>query len=191
VVDSSSCHSRGNADADAESLDTALLGGRIVQRPTAPAIAARAASAKIVQLDAVVLPAVRLPAIVFGAKRTCRKRQAVMSATSPKRRILRSLQFTALSFVLPDLIESSQLGLVSVLPDRLHGFGREAFCLCHEAIHTSPGHDAPASAQAPIKLLPARQSRRPGRLAPNAGAHGSIRIVPLIMSPITTLASTK
>jgi hypothetical protein len=41
----------------------------------------------------------------------------VISATSPKRRTLRSLQFTALYFVLPDLIDSSQLGLVSVLPE--------------------------------------------------------------------------
>src|ERR1700738_5720887 len=41
----------------------------------------------------------------------------VMSATSPKTRTLRSLQFAALYFVLPDFIESSQLGLVSVLPE--------------------------------------------------------------------------
>src|ERR1700737_579936 len=41
----------------------------------------------------------------------------VMSATSPKTRTLRSRQFAALYFVLPDFIESSQLGLVSVLPE--------------------------------------------------------------------------
>jgi hypothetical protein len=41
----------------------------------------------------------------------------VMSATSPKTRTLRSLQFAALYFVLPDFIESSQLALVSVLPE--------------------------------------------------------------------------
>src|SRR6516225_6162449 len=41
----------------------------------------------------------------------------VMSATSPNTRTLRSLQLTALYFALPDFIDSSQLGLVSVLPE--------------------------------------------------------------------------
>src|SRR5574339_378878 len=40
----------------------------------------------------------------------------VRSATSPKKRALRSLHFTLLYFTLPDFMESIQLGLLSVTP---------------------------------------------------------------------------
>jgi hypothetical protein len=42
---------------------------------------------------------------------------ASIAARPAKTRTLPSLQFTALYFVLPDFIDSSQLGLVSVLPE--------------------------------------------------------------------------
>src|SRR5215813_11815808 len=99
----------------------------------------------------------------------------VMSATSPKTRTLRSPQFTALYFALPDFMDSSQLGLVSVLPEECV----YKSCSCTIAFRSEDPHLAVAAVHR-LVLRPARfYGLEPARLG--IGVAGGMRVQELLV----------
>src|SRR5215467_13323147 len=100
----------------------------------------------------------------------------VMSATSPKTRTLRSPQFTALYFALPDFMDSSQLGLVSVLPEEC--VYKSCSCTIASSALTSPLIIAPKRLSSRSRISFSLIARSPLQFARRARASTAARLAP-------------